>query len=59
MPRPDPIALAPRLADWRGWLALAWALGFGLLYTGMVLRERAPGVLRVLGRLAASAWDRG
>ena len=31
--------------DWRGWLALAWASWFGVLYAGMVLVERAPGVL--------------
>lgn len=38
--------------DWRGWLALAWAVGFGLLYARMVLAERAPGLLDRVAR----AW---
>ena len=58
MSRPDPLAPTRPRADWWGWLALAWALGVGLLYSGMVLRERVPGILRALGRLAGSAWDR-
>ncbi len=36
--------------DWRGWLALAWAAWFGLLYAKMVLDERAPGLARAIGR---------
>ena len=39
-----------RRIDWRGWLALAWAAWFGVLYTRMVLDERAPGVLRAVER---------
>lgn len=31
--------------DWRGWLSLAWMVGFGLLYAAMILREKAPGLL--------------
>ena len=34
--------------DWRGWLALAWALWFGWLYTLMVVHERAPALARAL-----------
>jgi hypothetical protein len=26
--------------DWRGWLALAWALAFGLRYALMVIESR-------------------
>jgi len=37
--------------DWRGWLALAWAGWFGVLYVRMVLDERAPGVFAAIGRL--------
>jgi hypothetical protein len=38
--------------DWRGWLALAWAVWFGVLYARMVLEERAPRVLRAIERAA-------
>jgi hypothetical protein len=31
--------------DWRGWVALAWALGWGWAYVIMVLQARAPQVL--------------
>ena len=41
---------AANAGSWRAWLALAWALWFGLLYGRMVLDERAPGVLRAIGR---------
>lgn len=30
--------------DRAGWLAVAWAVGFGLLYLRTVLRARAPGL---------------
>ena len=45
MPRSDdrPDGPAP-IIDWRGWIALAWASWFGLLYAAMILRERAPGL---------------
>jgi hypothetical protein len=38
--------------DWRSWLALVWAVWFGLLYSRMVLEERAPGALRAIERVA-------
>jgi hypothetical protein len=31
--------------DWRGWLALAWAIGWGWAYAMMVLHARAPHAL--------------
>jgi len=34
-----------REVDWRGWLALAWAIGTGLLYVLMLVREKVPGLL--------------
>lgn len=34
-----------RSIDWRGWLALAWAIWFGLLYAQMVI-DRRGGTLR-------------
>ncbi len=55
MPRSDsPSSGRPRV-DWRGWLALAWALWFGLLYARMVLDERGPGVLRAIERIQERA----
>ncbi len=38
--------------DWRGWIALAWVLWFGWLYSLMVLETKFPQVLiwlRALG----------
>ena len=32
------------LFDWRGWLSLAWMVGFGVLYALMILKEKAPGL---------------
>ena len=43
MPRSDDRPAPPHLIDWRGWIAVAWAAWFGILYAAMVLRERAPG----------------
>jgi hypothetical protein len=34
--------------DWRGWIALGWALWFGWLYLLMVIHERAPALARAL-----------
>jgi hypothetical protein len=52
MPSTPPAAERnPRPIDWRTWLALAWALWFGVLYGRMVITERAPGVLHVIGRV--------
>ena len=38
-PDPDPIDKARRV-DWPAWLALVWALAFGLLYARMVVESR-------------------
>jgi hypothetical protein len=58
MPRSEAAARDP--IDWRGWVALAWAAWFGLLYGRMVLEERAPTVLATIGRAADSVktWCR-
>lgn len=37
--------------DWRAWLALIWAVGFGLLYVKTVLYARAPGLLAAMRHL--------
>jgi hypothetical protein len=31
--------------DWRGWIALVWALGWGWAYAIMVFHSRAPQLL--------------
>ncbi|WP_435016463.1 hypothetical protein TA3x_004029 [Tundrisphaera sp. TA3] len=54
MPRPDPTPGPRPSPDWRGWIALAWAAAAGVLYARMVLEERAPGLLRSIGRLAGA-----
>ena len=46
--RPDPDRPAGVPIDWRGWIALAWAVGVGALYLKMMLERRAPGVLAAL-----------
>lgn len=28
--------------DWRAWVALAWALAFGLLYANSLIRDKLP-----------------
>jgi len=48
MPHPD---RAPAV-DWRGWVALAWALFFGVLYARMVV-ERRGDELRATASAAA------
>jgi hypothetical protein len=37
-----------RAIDWRGWIALAWMVGFGAVYALMILREKAPGLLAMI-----------
>lgn len=36
--------------DLLGWLALAWAGAFGLLYAEMIVQSRAPGLLAAVRR---------
>ncbi len=43
--------------DWRGWIALAWVLWWGWLYSLMVLETKFPQVLawlRSVGKLVAA-----
>jgi hypothetical protein len=40
--------------DWRGWIALAWVLWFGWLYSVMVLETKFPQVLTWLHRAMAA-----
>ena len=55
MPRSDPDR---RAFDWRGWLALAWAAWFGLLYGGMILERRAPRAMASIRGARAAASRR-
>lgn len=50
MPRSEPAEPTPSAwsFDWRGWLVLAWALGFGLLYARMVVETRGNRVRELL-----------
>ena len=56
-PTANPTATAPTLldriasADWRAWLALSWALWFGLLYSRTIIERRGPKL-----RAALAAW---
>lgn len=34
--------------DWRGWIGVAWAVGWGLAYAVMAIQARAPQLLRYL-----------
>src|SRR5690242_15445365 len=50
--RRDQIRTSDSLSlDWRGLIALAWAVGFGLLYARMMLESKAPGLLAALRRM--------
>ena len=44
MPRSESVAAT----DWRGWLALAWVVWFGLLYGQMVVAQRGGKVKAML-----------
>ncbi|MDB5353410.1 MAG: hypothetical protein JWN86_4657 [Planctomycetota bacterium] len=39
-----------RRPDLLGWLALIWAVVFGLMYAEMIVRSRAPGLLAAVRR---------
>lgn len=54
MPRSD-TAPHSRHIDWRGWIAFAWALAFGILYAEMLLKARAPGGIAAAARLCRDA----
>ena len=53
MPRSD--AGSNSSVDWRGWLALAWVVWFGLLYGKMVVEQRGAKVRDVLRAIARPA----
>jgi hypothetical protein len=40
-----------RRPDYLGWLALAWAIAFGILYAEMMIRARAPGLAAAIRRI--------
>lgn len=37
--------------DLRGWIAVAWAVVFGILYAKMMLEARAPGWVAAAARI--------
>ena len=39
--------------DWRGWLALAWVVWFGLLYGKMIVERRGDKVRAAVSGLTA------
>ncbi len=52
MRNPASFKLPERLRiDWRGWLALAWALWWGWAYALMVIEARSPQVLSWLRQI--------
>lgn len=51
MPRSDEPRL--RLNDWRGWLALAWVVWFGILYGKMVIERRGDKLRAAVPGLSA------
>lgn len=38
-------------ADWRAWLALAWVLWFGLLYSRTIIESRGPKLRAAVAQL--------
>jgi hypothetical protein len=55
----NPMKLTKRL-DWRGWVILAWVLGFGALYAKMVVELRGGKLRAVVGATkAAPSPERG
>jgi hypothetical protein len=53
MPRSDPGSNSS--VDWRGWLALAWVVWFGLLYGKMVVEQRGGKLREVLRPISGRA----
>lgn len=43
-PKTNSISLDRSHRDWRGWIALAWVICWGVGYCGMVRRARGPQV---------------
>jgi hypothetical protein len=60
MSRSDTDASHAKAIDWRGWLALAWVVWFGLLYGKMVYRQRSGKLASIVSSLkrsyGASDW---
>ncbi len=52
---PRSLTVATRSSpDWRGWIALAWVLLWGLAYVVMLLQARAPQVVRGIRMLTGT-----
>jgi hypothetical protein len=55
MPRSEP----RRPADLRGWVALAWAVAFGVLYGRMLVERRGGPIRAAVARLASRPFHAG
>ncbi len=54
-----PAASPPRARpDWRGWLALSWAVAWGSAYAVTAFHARAPQVIGWLRRMLGMAFPR-
>ena len=53
MPPSDRTRARPSSVDWRGWLALAWVVYFGILYGKMVVERRGEKLRAAVPGLAA------
>ena len=53
MLRFDRLRSSCSLVDWRGWLALAWALWFGGLYVEMVVKTQGAKVRALVAPASA------
>jgi hypothetical protein len=42
-------------ADWRGWIGVAWVVGWGSAYALMAIQARAPQLLNWAARLTGNA----
>jgi hypothetical protein len=53
MPKSPGFKLSERMMqiDWRGWIALAWALWWGWAYALMVIEARSPLILSWLQQI--------
>ena len=51
-----PTVAARRGIDWRGWIALTWAVVWGWAYALMAVRARSPQVFEAIRALSRAAF---
>ncbi len=54
----EPGAAPMRVIEWRGWIAVVWAVIWGAAYALMAIEARAPLLRHWLDQLAAAFPDR-